>query len=88
MEVYTGRACIRCEYAVAHYRHLECRLKPPVPDYKNHGRIFPMMMNNDWCTKYKIKPELIVEPKPKLEPEQSESLGKILDGWMEGYDDE
>jgi hypothetical protein len=74
-----GPACVRCAYAVAHYRHLECRLKPPVPDYKNHGRIFPMMMNNDWCTKYKIKPELLVEPEPEL----SESLRQTLEEWKE-----
>jgi hypothetical protein len=85
MEVDTGPACIRCAYAVANYR-LECRLKPPSPDYKSGGRIFPMMQHDDWCTKYKAKPELAVKPEPKAEP--SESLRQLLDGWTEGYDDE
>ena len=81
MEVDTGPACIRCAYAVANYR-LECRLKPPSPDYKSGGRIFPMMQHDDWCTKYKAKAEPAPEPKP------SESFQQILDDWTEGYDDE
>jgi hypothetical protein len=48
--------------------------------------MFPFVKPNDWCAKYKAKPE--VEPKPKLEPEQSENLQQVLDGWTEGYDDE
>ena len=70
MEVDTGPACIRCAYAVANYR-LECRLKPPSPDYKNGGRIFPMMRHDDWCTKYKAKAE------------PNESFQQILEDWKE-----
>lgn len=81
MEVETGPACIRCAYAVANYR-LECRLKPPSPDYKSGGRIFPMMQRDDWCTKYKAK----VEPEPK--PEPSDNFQRILNEWTEGYDDD
>jgi hypothetical protein len=47
-----------------------------------------MMMNNDWCTKYKIKPELIVEPKPEPKPEPSDNFQRILNEWTEGYDDD
>ena len=76
MEVGNGPACIRCAYAVANYR-LECRLKPPSPDYKSGGRIFPMMQHDDWCTKYKAK----VEPEP--EPEPHERIEQLLNEWKE-----
>ena len=65
-----------CAYSGIDYR-LECRIKPPSPDYKNYGRMFPFVKPNDWCAKYKAKPE--VEPKP----EPSESLEQILNGWKE-----
>lgn len=70
----TGPACIRCAYAVANYR-LECRLKPPSPDYKSGGRIFPMMQHDDWCTKYKAKAE--------QEPEPDEGFKQMLEDWKE-----
>jgi len=86
MEVDTGPACMRCAYSGEDYRGLECRIKPPSPDYKNLRRMFPFVQKHDWCSKYKIKPELVVKPEPKAEP--SESLRQVLDEWTEDYDDE
>jgi hypothetical protein len=48
--------------------------------------MFPFVQKHDWCSKYKIKPELVVKPEPKAEP--SESLRQVLDEWTEDYDDE
>ena len=72
----TGPSCVRCAYAVENY-HLECRLKPPAPNYKTHGRMFPIMNYNDWCAKYKAK----VEPEP--EPEPDERFEQMLEDWKE-----
>jgi hypothetical protein len=50
-------ACIKCAYAGVDYR-LECRIKPPSPNYKSYGRMFPIMEPEDWCSKYKARPKL------------------------------
>jgi hypothetical protein len=85
MEVDTGPACWMCAYSSDEdYRGIECRIKPPSPDYKTNRRMFPIMRPDDWCSKYKAK----AEPKPEPKPEQSEDLQQVLDGWTEGYDDE
>jgi len=52
----TGPTCKTCAYSGEDYR-LECRIKPPSPDYKNYGRMFPFVKPDDWCAKYKAKPE-------------------------------
>ena len=70
----TGPACEACAYSGGDYR-LECRIKPPSPDYKNYGRMFPIVKPHDWCSKYKAKVE--------LKPEPNESLDQILDEWKE-----
>jgi hypothetical protein len=41
--------------------------------------MFPFVQKHDWCSKYKIKPELAVKP----EPEPSEGIQQILDEWEE-----
>ena len=72
MEVDNGPACKTCAYSGEGYR-LECRIKPPSPDYKNYGRMFPFVNPNDWCSKYRVKPEL----------EPSKNTTSIIDRWME-----
>jgi hypothetical protein len=34
---------------------MECRIKPPAPNYKTYGRMFPIVEPNDWCARYKTK---------------------------------
>lgn len=75
MEVDNGPACERCAYSGEDYRGLECRIKPPSPDYKNLRRMFPFVQKHDWCSKYKSKQE--------PEPELSESLRQTLEEWKE-----
>ena len=70
-----GPACWMCTYSDEEYRGLECRIKPPSPDYKINRRMFPIVRPDDWCATYKAK----VGP----EPEPNESLDEILDGWKE-----
>ena len=84
MEVDNGPACKTCAYSGEGYR-LECRIKPPSPDYKNYGRMFPFVNPNDWCSKYRVKPKLELEPKlePELEPEPSKNTTSTIDRWME-----
>jgi hypothetical protein len=67
-------ACRTCAYSGEGYR-LECRIKPPSPDYKNYGRMFPFVNPNDWCSKYRVKPE--------PEPEPSKNTTSIFDEGME-----
>jgi hypothetical protein len=71
-------ACRTCAYSGEGYR-LECRIKPPSPDYKNYGRMFPFVNPNDWCSKYRVKPKL----EPKLELEPSKNTTSIFDEGME-----
>lgn len=52
MEAETKPACQTCAYVGEGYR-LECRVKPPSPDYKNYGRMFPIVRPDDWCARYK-----------------------------------
>lgn len=76
MEVNNGPACWMCAYSSDEdYRGMECRIKPPSPDYKNNRRMFPIVRPDDWCAKYKAK----VRPEPK----PNESLDQILDEWIE-----
>lgn len=77
MEDDTGPACVRCAYSGEDYRGLECRIKPPSPDYKNLRRMFPFVQKHDWCSKYKIKPELAAEPEP------NERFEQMLEDWKE-----
>jgi hypothetical protein len=67
-------ACKTCAYSGEGYR-LECRIKPPSPDYKNYGRMFPFVNPNDWCSKYRVKPKLELEP--------SKNTTSIFDEGME-----
>lgn len=80
MEVDTGPACVRCAYSANEdYRGLECRIKPPSPDYKSLRRMFPFVRPTDWCAKYKAKVEPEPEPKPKLD----ERFEQMLEDWKE-----
>jgi len=47
-------ACQTCAYSSGSYR-MECRIKPPAPNYKTYGRMFPIVEPNDWCARYKTK---------------------------------
>ena len=80
MEVDTGPACMTCAYSGVDYR-LECRIKPPSPDYKSGGRMFPFVKPNDWCSKYKAKEE--PKPEPKPEPKLDERFEQMLEDWKE-----
>ena len=71
-------ACATCAYSGGTYR-LECRIKPPSPNYKDYGRMFPIVQTDDWCSKYKAKPELAAEP----EPEPNDRIEQILNEWKE-----
>jgi hypothetical protein len=71
-------ACVTCAYSGVDYR-LECRIKPPSPNYKDYGRMFPIVKPDDWCSKYKAK------PKPEAH-EAHEDFQKVLDTWVD--DDE
>jgi hypothetical protein len=86
MEIDNGPACKTCAYSGEGYR-LECRIKPPSPDYKNYGRMFPFVDPNDWCSKYRVKPKLEPEPEPEPEPElesePSKNTTSIFDEGME-----
>jgi hypothetical protein len=51
--------------------------------------MFPFVNPNDWCSKYRVKPKLELEPEPEpelepeLEPEPSKNTTSIIDRWME-----
>ena len=49
------QTCMTCAYAALAYQRLECKVKPPSPNYKNYGRMFPIVNPDDWCARYKIK---------------------------------
>jgi hypothetical protein len=51
----TEQTCMACAYAALAYQRLECRVKPPSPNYKNYGRMFPIVNPDDWCARYKLK---------------------------------
>jgi hypothetical protein len=83
-------ACKTCAYSGEGYR-LECRIKPPSPDYKNYGRMFPFVNPDDWCSKYRVKPklepELEPEPEPELELESEPSKNTTSIGRLAGFDE-
>jgi hypothetical protein len=54
MEDQTKLTCITCTYAVEAHE-LECRIKPPTPNFKSRMRMFPIMDYRDWCAKHKPK---------------------------------
>jgi hypothetical protein len=43
--------CKTCKYSREGYT-LECRIKPPSPDYKSGMRTFPRVSSGDWCAKH------------------------------------
>lgn len=47
--------CDTCVYARAYGHYIECRVKPPSPNYKSYGRMFPIVQPHDWCGRYKAK---------------------------------
>ena len=53
MEASTKPTCMTCAYAVIEYG-IECRVKPPAPNYKTQGRMFPSMRPDDWCARFKL----------------------------------
>jgi hypothetical protein len=80
MEIDNEPACERCVYAVRVSGYgLECRLKPPSPNYKNYSRMFPMMRDQDWCSKYKAKSESVAKPESEL----NETAKQTIFNWSE-----
>lgn len=47
--------CDTCTYARRYGQYIECRVKPPSPNYKSYGRMFPIVSPDDWCARYKEK---------------------------------
>lgn len=78
-------ACVTCAYSGGTYR-LECRIKPPSPNYKDYGRMFPVVQTDDWCSKYKAKPKPEVGADAKPKPEVGADIQTVIDTWVD--DDE
>lgn len=51
----TEQTCDTCAYARGYGQYIECRIKPPSPNYKSYGRMFPIVQSYDWCGRYKEK---------------------------------
>jgi hypothetical protein len=49
--------CETCKYSRESYT-LECRIKPPSPDYKSGMRTFPRVSSGDWCAKHTPKEQI------------------------------
>jgi hypothetical protein len=45
--------------------------------------MFPFVNPDDWCSKYRVKPEPEPEPEPELESEPSKNTTSIFDEGME-----
>lgn len=49
----TRGTCIACKHAAGRGYEIECRVSAPAVDYKNHYRRFPIMREDDWCSRFK-----------------------------------
>ena len=47
--------CETCKYSAEAHTGLECRVGAPAVDYKSGYRRFPVMLDSDWCSRFKVK---------------------------------